>query len=163
MSLGTIDFKNIILRIYFGSYRTLMNESKARHKCSVTQTLTLQKEKTNLEIIHWQIFPGDAVVDNPPASARDAGLEKEMTSPSRVLAWKISWTEALGGLQSIGQQSQTPLSMHTQNNFRNFVKCRTSTVLYLHKIQSSKQMYSSYFLTSYITEGQEDLFLSNAT
>ena len=54
MSLGTIDFhKNVILRIYFGSYRILMNESKARHKCSVTQILTLQKEKTNLEIIHW--------------------------------------------------------------------------------------------------------------
>ena len=185
LSLGTIDFyKNVIYgrRIYFGIYlfnlfiimnnyslfimnefiihssRILMNESKARHKCSVTQTLPLQKEKTNLEIIQWQIFPGDAVVENPPAGARDAGLENEVTSPSSILAWKISWTEDLGGRQSIGQQSQTSRSMHTQNSFRNFVSVGASAVLHLHKIQSSKWMYSSYFLTSHVAEDQEELF-----
>ena len=29
-------------------------------------------------------------------------LEEEMATHSRVLAWKISWTEKLGGLQSVG-------------------------------------------------------------
>ena len=31
-------------------------------------------------------------------------LEKEMASHSSILAWKISWTEELGGLQSMGLQ-----------------------------------------------------------
>ena len=29
-------------------------------------------------------------------------LEKEMATPSIILAWKISWTEEPGGLQSMG-------------------------------------------------------------
>ena len=29
-------------------------------------------------------------------------LEKEMATPSSILAWKISWTEEPGGLQSMG-------------------------------------------------------------
>ena len=31
-------------------------------------------------------------------------LEKEMATHSRILAWKISWTEEPGGLQSMGLQ-----------------------------------------------------------
>ena len=31
-------------------------------------------------------------------------LEKEMATHSSILAWKISWREELGGLQSIGLQ-----------------------------------------------------------
>ena len=31
-------------------------------------------------------------------------LEKEMATHSSILAWKISWTEERGGLQSIGSQ-----------------------------------------------------------
>ena len=35
-------------------------------------------------------------------------LEKEMAIHSSILAWKISWTEEPGGLQSLGlQKSQT--------------------------------------------------------
>ena len=37
-------------------------------------------------------------------------LEKEMASHSRILAWRIPWTEEPGGLQSTGSQSQRPLS-----------------------------------------------------
>ena len=37
-------------------------------------------------------------------------LEKEMATYSRILAWKIPWTEEPGGLQSMGSQSQTRLS-----------------------------------------------------
>ena len=33
-------------------------------------------------------------------------LEEGMTTHSSVLAWRISWTEEPGGLQSIGSQSQ---------------------------------------------------------
>ena len=31
-------------------------------------------------------------------------LEKEMATHSNILAWKISWTEEPGGLQSMGLQ-----------------------------------------------------------
>ena len=35
-------------------------------------------------------------------------LEKEMTTHSRILAWRIPWTEEPSGLQSMGlQNSQT--------------------------------------------------------
>ena len=52
------------------------------------------------------------MVKNPPANARDTGsipgwedpLEKEMATHSRILAWKIPWTEEAGGLQSMGLQ-----------------------------------------------------------
>ena len=37
-------------------------------------------------------------------------LEKEVATHSNILAWKIPWTEELGRLQSMGQQSQTRLS-----------------------------------------------------
>ena len=58
------------------------------------------------------------VVKNPPANAgdvRDVGLvpgsedplEREITTFSSILAWRIPWTEESGGLQSMGSQSQT--------------------------------------------------------
>ena len=31
-------------------------------------------------------------------------LEKEMTTRSSILAWRIPWTEEPGGLQSMGSQ-----------------------------------------------------------
>ena len=54
-------------------------------------------------------FLGGTVVKNLPASAGDAGsihgsgrcLEEGMATHSSVLAWRISWTEEPGGLQSI--------------------------------------------------------------
>ena len=61
------------------------------------------------------------MVKNPPASVGDTGLilgqedplEKEMTTHSRILAWKIPWTEEPGGLQSMGSQSWTRLCNYT--------------------------------------------------
>ena len=38
---------------------------------------------------------------------REDPLEKGTATHSSVLAWRIPWTEELGGLQSIGLQSQT--------------------------------------------------------
>ena len=39
--------------------------------------------------------------------------EKGMANHSTILAWRVSWTEEPGGLQSIGSQ-KVRLSMHTQ-------------------------------------------------
>ena len=63
-------------------------------------------------------FPGGASGPGTPANAgdeRDSGsiprsgrsLEKGMAALSSILAWRISWREEPGGLQSMGSQSQT--------------------------------------------------------
>ena len=52
------------------------------------------------------------LVKNPPAMWEnwvqslgwEDALEKEMATHSHILAWKISWTEEPGGLQSMGLQ-----------------------------------------------------------
>ena len=58
-------------------------------------------------------FSGGSVVKNPPSNAGNAGsipgsgkitLEKEMTTHSSILAWRIPWTEESGGLQPKGSQ-----------------------------------------------------------
>ena len=46
-----------------------------------------------------------------PAPRLGRTLEKEMATHSSILAWKILWTEETGGLQSMGLQSQTRLSV----------------------------------------------------
>ena len=68
------------------------------------------------------------VVKNPPANEGDTRetwvlslglkdpLEKEMTTDSSILAWRIQWTEEPGGLRSMGSQESGKtqrLSMHT--------------------------------------------------
>ena len=57
-------------------------------------------------------LPGGSVVNNPPAMQEtqiqslgwEGPLEKEMATHSRILAWKIPWTEEPGGLQSMRSQ-----------------------------------------------------------
>ena len=39
-----------------------------------------------------------------PSLGQEDALEKEMATYSSILAWEISWTEELGGLQSMGSQ-----------------------------------------------------------
>ena len=39
-----------------------------------------------------------------PGSGISSPLEKEVATHSSTLAWKISWTEEAGGLQSMGSQ-----------------------------------------------------------
>ena len=57
-------------------------------------------------------FPIAQMVKNLPAMqeiwVRSLGwedpLEKEMATPSNILAWRKPWTEEPGGLQSMGSQ-----------------------------------------------------------
>ena len=61
-------------------------------------------------------FPSSSAVKNLPAMwetwVRSLGqedpLEKGMASYSSVLAWRISWTEEPGGLQSMGHKELDP-------------------------------------------------------
>ena len=39
-----------------------------------------------------------------PSLTWEDALEEEMATHSSILAWKISWTEEPGGLQSMGSQ-----------------------------------------------------------
>ena len=44
---------------------------------------------------------------------REDPLEKEMATHSSILAWRIPWTEELGGLQSMGRkESDTTERLH---------------------------------------------------
>ena len=57
-------------------------------------------------------FPGGSVVKNLPAMqetwvqslGQEYPLEEEMATHSSILAWEIPWTEAPGGVQSMGLQ-----------------------------------------------------------
>ena len=57
-------------------------------------------------------FPCSSVGKESACSEGDPGsipgledsLEKQMATHSSILAWKISWTEEPGGLQSMGLQ-----------------------------------------------------------
>ena len=57
-------------------------------------------------------FPVGSVVKNPPVMQEtwipslgwEDPLEEEMATPSSIRAWRIPWTEAPGGLQSMGSQ-----------------------------------------------------------
>ena len=57
-------------------------------------------------------FPGGSAVKNPPAKqemrvqslGQEDPLEKEMATHSSILAWRFSWTEEAGRLQSMGSQ-----------------------------------------------------------
>ena len=47
--------------------------------------------------------PGDAR-DWVQSLGQENPLEKEMATHFSILAWRIPWTEELGGLQSVGSQ-----------------------------------------------------------
>ena len=80
----------------------------------------------NLLHLFLQVAQMSLVIKNPPANAgevRDAGsilgwedpLEKEVAAHSRILAWRIPWTEEPGGLQPMGsQESDTAECTHTR-------------------------------------------------
>ena len=54
---------------------------------------------------------------------REDPLEKEMATHSSILAWRILWTEELGGLQSMGRkESDTTERLHF--HFQRFLSIR---------------------------------------
>ena len=59
-------------------------------------------------------FPDGSAIKNLPAMqetqvrslGQEDSLEEEMATHSRILAWKIPWTEKRGGLESTGSQKE---------------------------------------------------------
>ena len=65
------------------------------------------------------------MVKTPSASAEDPGLiPRSRRAPSRILAWRIPWTEGPGGLQSMG--SQRDLAAKQQHNSKSSGKAPSS-------------------------------------
>ena len=72
--------------------------------------------KSQTPLSNWTELNGTSLlaqmVNNPPAMPetwdwslnQENPLEKEMTTDSSILAWRIPWIEKTGGLQSIGSQ-----------------------------------------------------------
>ena len=50
---------------------------------------------------------GDMSETRVPSLGQEEPLEEGMATHSSILAWKISWTEEPGGLQSMGSQRVT--------------------------------------------------------
>ena len=78
-------------------------------------------------------LPCDSRVKNSPAvqGAQEMGvqslgwgesLEEGMATHSSILAWRIPWTEEPGGLQSMGSQSPTRLSVSTEHQMIKTIK-----------------------------------------
>ena len=58
-----------------------------------------------------------------PSAGQEDPLEKEMTTHSRILAWKIPWTEEPSGLQSMGlQELDTIYQLHHHHHTHNYVE-----------------------------------------
>ena len=84
-----------------------------------------RKESGTTERLHYLLIRASLVtqmVKNLPAKqetrVRSLGqedpLEKKMATHSSILAWKISWTEKPGGLQSMGPQ-RVGMTEHTHS------------------------------------------------
>ena len=79
-----------------------------------------------LRIHYFRGFPDGSVVKNPHAIqetrvgslSQEDSLEKEMPSHSRILAWKVPWTEEPGGLQSTGSQKNQTHQQQNNNAFK---------------------------------------------
>ena len=75
-------------------------------------------------VIRCLCFPGGSVVKNLPTNAGDMGLilgaggspGGAVATHSSLPAWKIPRTEEPGGLQSMGSQSQTPVSSSSMHH-----------------------------------------------
>ena len=65
---------------------------------------------------------------------QDGILEKEMATPSSILAWKIQWTGEPGQLQSMGSQRVGGDSSHIQDGICRVHRNSKGFVLFQEKI-----------------------------
>ena len=79
---------------------------------SLKELRTDVEEDISLGVCRLQGYPGGSMVRNPPAKqdiwvlslGQKDSLENGMALHSNIPAWRFSWTEELGGLQSMGLQ-----------------------------------------------------------
>ena len=61
-------------------------------------------------------------------SWREDSLEKGMATHPSILAWRIPWIEELGGLKSIGSQSQSDRSNFTHKHLHTHTHTHTCII-----------------------------------
>ena len=104
-------------------------------------------------------FPGDSAVKNPFtmqethrkhifSSWVQIPLEKEMATYSSILAWEISWTEELDGLQSMVSQRVRHVLMTKQQKTQANGRWERNHLIF-HKIERGKVKY--LLLSSFVT------------
>ena len=76
-----------------------------------TVTIILNSEKLKAFLVRWASLVVQSVKNLPAVQETrvqslcwEDPLEREMATHSSILAWKISWTEEPGGMQSMGLQ-----------------------------------------------------------
>ena len=91
---------------------------------------------------------------------REDPLEKEMVTHSSILAWRITWTEKPGRLQSTGSQRvghnwATSLSLFTLTfvsyGFMNITCKNFQSAIYINFEKSWRQRYGWFFFDSVFT------------
>ena len=87
------------------------------HKVAQSRTRLKRLSSSSSSSNHEEGFPAGSDHNLPALQetwvqslGREDPLKKEMATHSSILAWRITWIEEPGGLQSMGSQSQTRLS-----------------------------------------------------
>ena len=75
------------------TYKTMENKVKSQPKSSASLVTQTVKSLPAVQETRVQYL------------GREDPLEKVMVTHSRILAWRIPWTEEPGGLQSMGSQT----------------------------------------------------------
>ena len=102
----------------------------------------------NKPLLTWGL-PGSSAVENRTIQeiqetwiwsfGLEDPLEEEMESHSSILAWRISWPEEPGGLQSMGsQKNQTWLKEWTARTADNSLEKFLPDVLLTHRVAKSR-------------------------
>ena len=60
--------------------------------------------------LSWWLSSKESTCQPVQSLVLEAPLEKEMSTHSSILAWRIPWTEELGRLQSIGPQKELDMT-----------------------------------------------------
>ena len=98
MSNGCLDLVQALL---VGDLSNLRNATEKKN----THSQVAQWQRISLPMQWYQKMKIQSLGQGDP-------LEEEMATHSKILAWRISWTEEPGGLQSTGCQRVTQLSTH---------------------------------------------------
>ena len=77
---------------------------------------------------------------------REDPLEKEMTTHSSVLAWRIPWTEEAGGLQSMGLQRVRDDLAQQEQQIKTLGERLTSLLLHFFFFFNSKQVIKPFYI-----------------
>ena len=103
-----------LLGMYLQKRETLIwKKSTYPHVHSSTISNRQDMESTQMSIIRWMDKDDAMYTYNGILLNHRKKLEKEMATHSSMLAWRIPWTEELGGLQSTGRKESDRLNEFT--------------------------------------------------